>query len=188
MENHAGYVASGSDRKGQSKFHNFVNPYLLAGEPDDLVLGIINVPKLHLIIGVVDKHLTGLENVFGKDWVDQYLKQVYIIRKSYQGGHALEGNQASEFLKKLPHLERKIMDARDELKVEGLELLESLRCFRKVQEACFGQDLRDNYEHCIKKFSKTYRGLNNMSITPKIHIVERHIIDFFRDREDNHGE
>ena len=148
----------------------------------------MNIPELHCIIGVVDKHIIGLENVFGIVWMDHYLKDVCILRKSYQGGHALEGNQSSEFLKKLPVLERKIMEAPDEQKVEGLPLLESLRCFRQVQEACFGQQLKDNYEDCIKKFSKTYRGLDNMSITPKIHIIEKHIIDFFRDREGHHGE
>ena len=112
--------------------------------------------------------MTGLENVFGKAWVDGYLKDVNIVRKSYQGGHALEGNQSSDFLQKLPNLERAILTEPDHLKLEGLELLESLRCFRKVQEDCFGQELKDGYEASIKKFSQTYRGLKGMTITPKV--------------------
>ena len=94
-----------------------------------------------MLIGVVDKHLTGLEKVFGVEWVDAYLKKVNILRKSYQGQHALEGNQSSMFLKKLPFLAEQIMSEPDELKIEGLALLESLRCFKKVQASCFGQDL-----------------------------------------------
>ena len=65
---------------------------LLAGEPDTLVIYCMNIPELHLLIDVVDKHLTGLEKVFGVDWVNSYLKKVNILRKSYQGGHALKGN------------------------------------------------------------------------------------------------
>ena len=84
--------------------------------------------------------------MFGKAWVDNYLKDVNIVRKSYQGGHALEGNQSSDFLKKLPILERAILAEPDHLKMEGLKLLQSVRCFRKVQEDCFGQELKNGYE------------------------------------------
>ena len=93
------------------------------------------------MIGVVDKYLTGLENVFGVSWVDKFLMDVNIVQKSYQGSHALEVNQSSDFLKKLHILERAIMAEPDHLKIEGLELLESLRCIRKVQEDCFGQEI-----------------------------------------------
>ena len=58
-KNNEDYVAAGSPVKDQAKYQNCVNPHLLAGEPHFLVLGIINVPELHLIIGIVDKHLTG---------------------------------------------------------------------------------------------------------------------------------
>ena len=97
-------------------------------------MDLLNIPELHLLIGVVDKHLDGLEKVFGVDWVDDYLKSVHILRKRYQGGHALEGNQSSMFLRKLPDLAEKILKAPDDLKIEGLALLQSLRCFKKVQD------------------------------------------------------
>ena len=82
VENHDMFVADGSKKKDQAKYQNFVNPHLLAGEPTDKVLGIINIPELHCIIGVVDKHIIGLENIFGIEWMDQYLKDVCILRKS----------------------------------------------------------------------------------------------------------
>ena len=187
-ELHEYFVAAGSKRKDQARFQNCVNQNLLAGSPDTCVLTILFPPELHLIIGVVDKHLGGLEKVFGLCWVDKYLKQVNIVRKSYQGAHALEGNQSSMFLKKLPVLEKVIMQESDELKIEGLSLLESLRCFSKVQDACFGQELKEGFENVIKQFCQVYRSLDNMSITPKIHIVEHHIVDFFREIEDKeHG-
>ena len=141
QQNHQKYVDAGSNRKTQARFENCVNPNLLAGDSDTVVMDCLNMPELHLLIGVVDKHLTGLEKVFSEEWLDDYLKRVNIARKSYQGGHALEGNQSSMFLKKLPTLAVQIMSEPDDLKIEGLALLESLRCFRKVQEACFGLEL-----------------------------------------------
>ena len=158
-----------------------MNANLLAGDPDTKVLSILFPPELHLLIGVVDKHLQGLESVFGRTWVDNYLKEVSIVRKSYQGAHALEGNQSSMFLKKLPELEQVIMKESDELKVPGLALLESLRRFKKVQEACFGQHLEEGFENYILEFSKCYRALDmeKMTITPKVHIIEHHLVDFF---------
>ena len=46
---------------------------------------------------------------------------------------------------------------------------------------------QENYENSIIKFSKTYRSLENMSITPKIHIVEHHIVDFLKMKHEEHG-
>ena len=123
MELHEAYVQAGERRKDQAKFQNCVFPNLLVGDPGAKVLSILFPPELHLLIGIVDKHLQGLEKVFGLCWVDNFLKNVNIVRKSYQGSHALEGNQSSMFLKKLPQLEQAIMQESDQLKVEGLPLL-----------------------------------------------------------------
>lgn len=181
VELHEAYVQAGERRKDQAKFQNCVFPNLLVGDPGAKVLSILFPPELHLLIGIVDKHLQGLEKVFGLCWVDNFLKNVNIVRKSYQGSHALEGNQSSMFLKKLPQLEQAIMQESDQLKVEGLPLLQSLRQFRKVQEACFGQYLQEGYEQTIQEFSKMYKSLDNMTITPKVHIVEHHLSDFFKE-------
>ena len=59
-----------------------MNPNLQSDNPDTLVSEILLSPVLHLIIGVVDKHLEGLERVFGMSWVDKYLKKENIVRKS----------------------------------------------------------------------------------------------------------
>ena len=83
VELHESFVAAGSKNKDQAKFQNCVNPNLLSGDPESLILEIIFPPELHLIIGVVDKHSQGSEKVFGWDWVDKYMKKVNIVRKSY---------------------------------------------------------------------------------------------------------
>ena len=43
------------------------------------------------------------------------------------------------------------------------------------------------YEKAIQKFSETYRSLENMSVTPKIHIVEHHLVDFLKRKQEEHG-
>ena len=105
-----------------------------------------------------------------------------------QSGRATEGNQSSKFLKKLPHLEQAILKESNELVLEATPLLESLKAFSKVKDACFGQELHEEYIDFIKHFSSVYRSLNNMTITPKIHIVEHHLVDFFEQMgETGHG-
>ena len=185
---HHEFLANGSNLKKQSDFQNCVNPHLLVGDESDLVIDIINVPGLHLLLGVVDKHLHLLENVFGKEWMDEYLCKINIKRKSYQGSHALEGNQSNIFLEKLPLLEQEIMRSPDSLKIEGLPVLHSLRCFREVKVSCFGQELKkDIYENCIEKFSQVYMSIEGSVITPKIHIIQHHVRDFLKRKGEIHG-
>ena len=81
------------------------------------------------------------------------------MRKSYQGAHSLEGNQSSEFLKKVDKLELALLQESDLVKLAGLPYIEVLRAFRGVQEACFGLDLKPDYKKKIQKFSKLYRDL-----------------------------
>ena len=116
------------------------------------------------------------------------------MRKSYQGAHSLEGNQSSEFLKKVDKLEHDLLQESDLVKLAGLPYIEVLRAFRAVQEACFGLDLKPDYKDKIDKFSKCYRNLD-ISVTPKVflkylkpgpliflievHIIENHISDFY---------
>ena len=146
VELHKAYVQAGERRKDKAKFQNCVFLNLLVGDPGTKELSILCPPGLHLLISIVDKHLQGLEKVFGLCWVDSFLKDVNIVRKSYQGSHAVEDNQSSMFLKKLPQLVKVIMLESDQLKVEGLPLLQSLQQYRKVQEACFRQYLQEGYE------------------------------------------
>ena len=78
VELHEEYGSAGSKKKDQAKFQNCVNANLLAGDSDTRVLAILFTPELPLLIGVVEKNLRGLEEVFGLCWVDAFLKQVNI--------------------------------------------------------------------------------------------------------------
>ena len=62
---HQDYLDAGSPYKRQQEFQNIVNLPLLSGDPDQLVLGMLIPPPLHILLGVVDKHITSVEtNVF----------------------------------------------------------------------------------------------------------------------------
>ena len=89
------------------------------------------------------------------------------MRKKAQGGHALEGNQARKFLKKVDILERALMKESSSVIITGMPFVGALRSFNKVVEACFGMQLATDYKEEIARFSKLYRELE-ISVTPKV--------------------
>lgn len=89
------------------------------------------------------------------------------MRKSYQGGHSLEGNQSSDFLKKIDLLERALLKEADHIKLSGMPYIGVFRALRAVQVACFGLELKADFGERIKLFSRLYRQLD-ISVTPKV--------------------
>ena len=79
----------------------------------------------------------------------------------------MEGNQSSDFLKKIDLLERSLLKEADDIKLSGMPYIEVFRALRAVQVACFGLELEADYGEKIKSFSRLYRQLN-ISITPKV--------------------
>ena len=104
-----------------------------------------------------------------------YKFEVHIVRKSYQGQHSLEGNQCSQFLKKLDTLELELMKEPSEIIVSTLPYLQTFRAFRGVQESCFGMEVKSDYEEKEARFSREYRALE-ISITPKVDFDHKQIL------------
>ena len=160
-----------------------VNPPLLKGDSDQLVLKMLAVPELHLLIGLVDKLLTEFENkVFPskaaeRSFMDNYLKDVNIVRKSYQGAHSLEGNQSLQFLKKVDRLERELQNQGGEILLTGLPYIHVMRSLAKVVHSCFGVTLYDSYRSDILAFKESYLSLG-ITVTPKAHILFQHATEF----------
>ena len=92
------------------------------------------------------------------------------MRKKNQGGHALEGNQARKFLKRVDSLELALRKESSMAMVEGLPYITTFRAFNKVVEACFGMELAPDYKDHIAKFSQLYRELD-ISVTPKVDYI-----------------
>ena len=83
LELHNKYVESGANPKKQQDFQNCVKISLIAAESDQIILGLLAVPELHLLIGVVDKFMTGIENnVFdtkaeGRKFMDSFQNMIF---------------------------------------------------------------------------------------------------------------
>lgn len=92
------------------------------------------------------------------------------MRKKNQGGHALEGNQARKFLKRVDSLELALRKESSMAMVEGLPYITTFRAFNKVVVACFGMELAPDYKDHIAKFSQLYRELD-ISVTPKVDYI-----------------
>ena len=68
----------------------------------------------------------------------------------------------------------------------ALPFVHIFRAFHEVVKACFGKNLLPDYKEKIKRFSASYRRLN-ISITPKVHVIEAHIIDFYKKSGESFG-
>ena len=65
MDLHSQFIESGANPKTQKDFQNVVHPPLIVASPDQLILGTLALPELHLLLCTVDKLLSGIEdNVF----------------------------------------------------------------------------------------------------------------------------
>ena len=80
-----------------------VNKPLLREDPNNVILGSMAPPELHLMLGVTDKQKKLLESeVFEKEedrkeFIDNFLDKHNISRKGYMDSRSLEGNQTRSF-------------------------------------------------------------------------------------------
>ena len=84
---------------------------MLTGDKNKKILELVNIPGLHILLGVVDKILKEIEkNLFenkecGLQFVNRYLPKINIRRVSYQGQHRLKGNACNKLLKNIDSFE-----------------------------------------------------------------------------------
>ena len=194
---HLKYEEAGGDKKKQKNFQNVVNKPLLEMEPDDLILGAVAPPELHLMLGVTDKLKQGLEkNVFetgkeGKDFIDNFLDQQNISKKGYMDSRSLEGNQTRQFLKSTDKLRDSYEEAGKLQKAEPT--IKLLELFSDVVHTSFGFKLVSGYEDAISEFSSAYMKLHQeepeiYTITPKLHTVMFHVLQYLQLQNAETGE
>ena len=138
------YIKNGSIRSSMKEFDNIVNKRLIyLNTNKNIVLeNLVAPPELHLLIGAVDKIAGFLLTEW--DGFDLWLKKHYIVKRGYHGV-GWDGNNANKILKLIDELQLKV-----QLKVPYLlPVIQSLRTFKSVKEACFGRSLDSNSEHKI---------------------------------------
>ena len=167
-------------------YTNVVNPPLITGDDDMLLLDLINIPGLHVMTGNVGKLIGEMEKVFpdpeqGKDFVDKFLASIIVHRAEYQGSHSFEGNHARRLLRRIglmrPVAEKLPVDLRNKV----MEFIKALEAFNNVVVACFGKTIEGDHIKAIADYSRQYRSLK-ISIPPKVHVVEAHLVTYLARR------
>lgn len=172
---YSAYVKGGSNLKQAMKYNNVVNPPLLTGQDDCLVLSIIYFPELHVLIGIVGKLVKEFEkNVFptpeeGKEFMDAWMASptVNVCKTVYHGSASFVGDMARKLLKKLGNLEMAVNKLDPEIVRRATPYINTLERLEAVRVACFGQLVVEGYANKIKEFSVSYRSLS-ISIPLKV--------------------
>ena len=160
---HEQYVAAGSDAEAFD-YQNCINPCLLEFPEDTLVLDVLNIPELHLPIGIGSKHLEYIEasvcdplsgkkedkgidmerKAAARQWVDGWLEFCNITRPAYKGGRTLEGNAAKKLLSEdsISELRKRARTLPLSKAFRVIAATKSLDCFRDVVHYCFGNTIK----------------------------------------------
>ena len=104
-----------------------------------------------------------------------------------QGRNNLEGNQSNKFLKKVDNLELAFQREDGEVIFRGAPYVSTLRSYLKVQDTCMGKELKPGYKDAISLFNDQNRSMSDTTVSPKVHMVMDHLIDFFTIKGEDHG-
>ena len=101
----AAYVKAGEPHKDAREFHNVIFDILLDADDNFLFIDLLNIPELHILLGVVSKILFFLDKEIRKEKVSNFLKTLNITREEYHGKSSLNGNDSKKFLVNAKKLE-----------------------------------------------------------------------------------
>ena len=172
MELFWNFWESGSSKGSAKNYGNVIHPPMINDDEDDetLVITIIPPPELHLMTGPVNTmYHNGLENIWPAS--ESWLKACNVERTEYHGG-CFTGNDSKKLLVNVNRLENL---APNNAVVK--QYVNAFRLFNDVVDACYGDELQENYTTKIKEFSLAYKKLG-INITPKIHAVMFHVEEF----------
>ena len=123
------------------KYKNVINECLIKAEQNVLVGDVVQLPELHLLIGVTNFYYKKLEKVWPQLPVWGHRKLTVYGR---QGG-GLNGANCERFMKKIDVLQKLAS-------VNAVPILNTLQLFKRVQNGCFGWDLCPDYKGRIHYF------------------------------------
>lgn len=180
------YKESGFDKTHAMNFQNVINPPLITGDPDIPIFKLINIPGLHILLGIVLKLLVAIQSIMedGIAKMDTFLDSNNIKRIKYQGQERLDGNQCAEFVRKDKELGEFLNSQKcSEDPVPYVQMVKELQI---VMDGCFGKTLSFDYKNEIKQFCSSYR---NLGLKPnlKFHILEVHIVEFLEYKDSRYG-
>lgn len=159
---------SGKKRGMAKDFANVIHLPIVKGQDDEApVVLFVPPPELHLLIGPVNAMYKGLLAVW--PGVSQWLKACNVEREALHGG-SFTGNSSRILLQKVD-----VLAAIGPLQV--LPYIAAFKAFSKVVTGCYGSFLDPMVEDYIADFKQKYLDLG-ISVTPKVHAVFHHILEF----------
>jgi len=165
------YYNAGVNKNKAKEFGNVVHPPIIHLDEIDESLPVVNLvppPELHLLSGPLNTIYNGMKELFPVE-CEQWLGACHVQREGIHGG-SFTGNASRKLLLNVDKL-------RAIAPLNCLPFVETLHHFNSVVTGCYGFDLVEDYEQRIRLFQDSYAALG-LSITPKIHAVMFHIIDF----------
>ena len=180
-------MASGLPKEQAMNFSNVLNRPILVGDGTVPIWQIVNIPELHILLGLTMKLILALENIIEEDGmliVSRFLMENNIKRICYQGQQRLDGNQCRSFINKAELL----ADFLKPIKCteDPKSYIELIIQFRDVVDSCFSKDLKADFKEKIRLFCTKYRELG-LKPNVKFHILEIHIVEFLASKQNRFG-
>lgn len=162
---HDAWQKAGSKMKNARDFENCINAPIISTQANRTLLDIIPPSELHLLIGVINKIVTHMQQDF-EDLTNQWLKICNVQRETTRSGSHFNGNSSKILLDKLDQL-------RAICPLGCLKYVDTLKAFGVVVSAFFGINIKANTNECINEFQKHYLELQ-ITVTPKVfhHVKE----------------
>ena len=168
------------------EINNVVNELLFATEAysdDTLVEDFINIPSLHILLGIVKRAIEHMKNAVGRNeigetWFAPVLKTLNITEDFYNGRKSFNGNSCHKIINNTEKLMKLAEPLTGDTKDTVVATIKALRAFGRVVHSCFGNQVNGEYARDIMEFSVTWRAIPRITIPLKVHILESHVVPF----------
>lgn len=166
------FVESEKKASKAKEYGNCIHAPLFKFSDATLVMDILPPPELHLLLGVVNFLYFNLEKI----WPDaiQWPKCLQLEKEAFHGG-SFAGNACRKLLRNVDKLANIVPH-------EHNNFVSAFRAFNDVVSCCFGKSLERDYKQKIRTFQTSFLRLG-LRVTPKIHCVFFHVIEFCDSKE-----
>lgn len=169
---HQRWIRSGGSLSDSKNYFNCVNEPLLKSDirsEEEPILNIIPPPELHLLMGTFNRIFQEMKSIW-PDVERMWSERFYAKPVGYHGGSNFTGGDCRKLLLNVDSLAAICP-------IGILPFVDSLRKLCHVVDACFGSDLRYDFQEKIAEFETSFLDLG-IGITPKVHILLRHVPEF----------
>lgn len=162
-------VVTNMNPKEARDWESCVNEPVLNFELETKLVEFMIIPELHLFTGII-AHVYDALKRWDADLAEKWLEKIG-LSKTTDFGARFTGNSAKLLMKKAFMLKEMCEDKDIE------KYIVCFSSFEAVVQDCFGQTLHERYQESIKTFIADVKAAD-ISVTVKIHILEKHVCEF----------